>query len=133
MKNIFEHKESASVCPFYEIDTEYRVICLDGEVKLIYGKKAEEGNWKHNLSQGASVIEVVDEDLKSKLRKIALSATKEMGIRFASVDIIKLVTGEFLIIEVNSGVTIDKYTDFVENGKEIAKKIYGEAIEKMLI
>ena len=55
-----------------------------------------------------------------------------MGIRFASVDIIKLITGEFLIIEVNSGVTIDKYTDFVENGKEIAKKIYGEAIEKML-
>lgn len=132
LKTIFEHKESASVCPFYEIDTEYRVICLDGEVKLIYGKKAEDGNWKHNLSQGASVIEVNDEELKSKLREIALSATKEMGIRFASVDIIKLVSGEFFIIEVNSGVTINKYIDFVENGKEIAKKIYGEAIEKML-
>lgn len=129
---IFEHKETASVCPFYEIDTEYRVICLDGECKLIYGKKASSDNWKHNLSQGASVIEINDEELKNSLREIAIKATNEMGIRFASVDIIKLVTGELLIIEVNSGVTINKYTEFVENGREIAKAIYGEAIENLL-
>ena len=40
--------------------------------------------------------------------------------------------GKLLIIEVNSGVTINKYINFDENGYEIAKKIYEEAILKML-
>ena len=133
LKQIFKHKKTASICPFYDIDTEYRVICLDYQAKLIYGKKPSKGMWKHNLSQGASVIDVNDENLKNKLTEIAIKATKAIGIRFASVDIIKLKSGELFIIEVNSGVTINKYIDFVENGKERAKAIYGEAIEKMLI
>ena len=129
---IFEDKESLSICPFYEIDREYRLICLDGEVKLVYGKKSANNNWKHNLSQGASAFEVNDYELKKALEKIALDAVKEMGLCFASVDIIKLLTGELLIMEVNSSVTINKYTEFVENGREIAKKIYKEAFLKML-
>lgn len=133
VKKIFKHKETASICPFYDIDTEYRVICLDYEPKLIYGKKPCKGMWKHNLSQGASVIDVKDEILKSKLIDIAVEAAKTIRIRFASVDIIKLKTGELLIMEINSGVTINKYIDYVENGKEQAKAIYGEVIEKMLI
>lgn len=132
MKKIFKNKASASICPFYEIDTEYRVIILDNECKLIYGKKAKEGSWKHNLSQGALAVEVNDDALKNTLIEIAQKSVKEIGLRFASVDIIKIVTGELLVIEVNSNVTINKYTDFVQNGREIAKKIYGEAIEKML-
>lgn len=133
IKKLFKEKPSLSICPFYDIDTEYRVICLDGECKLIYGKKAMNGNWKHNLSQGAAAIHVEDEDLKSKLKEIAIKATNEIGLRFASVDIIKLITGELLIIEVNLGVTINKYTEFVTNGRDIAKSIYGEVIEKMLV
>lgn len=132
LKKIFKNKESASLCPFYEIDTEYRVICLDENIKLVYGKKPRNGEWRNNLSQGAEVVEDVSEDLKLKLASIAKRAVKELNIRFASVDIIKLKTGELLIIEVNSGVTINKYTEFVENGREIAKAIYKEAIEKML-
>ena len=133
LNKMFKHKESASICPFYDIDTEYRIICLDNEPKLIYGKRACDGMWKHNLSQGASVVEVEDEKLKNKLIEIAINAVKAIGIRFASVDIIKLKTGELLVIEVNSGVTINKYTDFVSNGRETAKEVYGEAIEKMLM
>ena len=133
LKKIFKNKASASICPFYEIDTEYRVICLDEKCKLIYGKKSSNDNWKHNLSQGATAIEVNDEELKSKLKEIAIKAMHEIGLRFASVDIIKLKSGELLIIEVNSGVTINKYTNFISNGREIAKEIYGEAIEKMLM
>ena len=133
ISKIFIDKESLSICPFYDISTEYRVIYLDGECRLIYGKKASEGNFKHNLSQGARVVEVEDEKLKEKLREIAIKASKEIGLRFASVDIIELTSGELLVIEVNSGVTINKYTDFVENGREIAKNIYAEVIEKMLI
>ena len=133
LKKIFRNKDSVSICPFYEIDTEYRVICLDNECKLIYGKKAGKDTWKHNLSQGAYVVDVEDENLKNRLEDIAIKAVKEIGIRFASVDIIKLKSGELLVIEVNLRVTIHKYIEFVDNGREIAKQIYGEAIEKMLV
>lgn len=132
IRKIFKYKESASLCPFYDIDTEYRVICLDDNVRLIYGKKASQNGWKNNLSQGAVVIDCTDEELKHNLEDLAIKVMQKLAIRFASVDIIKLKTGELLIIEVNSGVTINKYIDFVENGKEVAKQIYSEAIEKML-
>ena len=72
------------------------------------------------------------DDLKEELANLARKVVKELNIRFASVDIIKLKTGELMVIEVNSGVTINKYTEFVANGREIAKSIYKEAIEKML-
>ena len=29
LKKIFKNKASASICPFYEIDKEYKVNCLD--------------------------------------------------------------------------------------------------------
>ena len=81
------------------------------------------GNFKHNLSQGASVIQVEDENFKIKLREIAVKAINEIG---------QDVGADIAEIEVNSGVTINKYTEFVSNGREVAKEIYGEVIEKML-
>ncbi len=128
---IFERNTSLSVCPYYEVETEYRVIMLDGIAKLVFGKKKAQGNWKCNLSQGASVVEV-EEELKTPLINLAQKAVDAIGIRFASVDIIRLTTGELLVMEVNSGVTIHQYTKFVKNGREIAKEIYREAILKML-
>ena len=132
VKKLFKTKESVSVCPYYDIDIEYRVIMLDGECKLLFGKKKAESEWKCNLNQGASVVTGVDENLRAELIKIAKEAVKVIGIRFASVDIIQTKTRELLIIEVNSGVTIHRYAQIVENGREIAKEIYSEAIKKML-
>ena len=131
MDVIFERNTSLSICPYYEVEVEYRVIMLDGEAKLVFGKKQAPGNWKCNLSQGASVVPV-EEDLKETLVDLAQKAVEAIGIRFASVDMIRVKTGEILVMEVNSGVTIHKYTNFVKNGREIAKKIYREAILKML-
>ena len=38
LQKIFQKSDSASLCPYYDIKTEYRTFFLDGEVKLIYGK-----------------------------------------------------------------------------------------------
>lgn len=38
LDNLFTHHYSLSICPFYHIDSEYRVIVLDGVVKLIFEK-----------------------------------------------------------------------------------------------
>ena len=38
---LFLSQYSVSLCPFYDIKTEYRVIALNKEIKLIYGKKKQ--------------------------------------------------------------------------------------------
>ena len=39
VNQIFAHYKSMAICPFLEIDQEYRAILLDGKVKLIYTKQ----------------------------------------------------------------------------------------------
>lgn len=38
IQNIFQKQTMASICPYYDIKTEYRTFYLNGEVLLIYGK-----------------------------------------------------------------------------------------------
>lgn len=38
LEKIFENNENATICPYYNIKTEYRTFYLNGEVLLIYGK-----------------------------------------------------------------------------------------------
>lgn len=38
IERLFKTNASVSICPFYDIDTEYRTFYLNGEVMLIYGK-----------------------------------------------------------------------------------------------
>lgn len=38
IQNIFRKQTMASICPYYDIKTEYRTFYLNGEVLLIYGK-----------------------------------------------------------------------------------------------
>ncbi len=38
IQNIFQNQAMASICPYYDIKTEYRTFYLNGEVLLIYGK-----------------------------------------------------------------------------------------------
>ena len=160
---------SISICPFYNIKNEYRVIILDNNIKLIYKKQNPivTGNgintlkellikfnkyyyqdkeiiniipkknekytydWHFNLSRGSIASLDIDDKLKEKLSLIAKKVSKEVGITFASIDIIELYNKELLVLEANSGVTIDKVIDFIPNGYNIAKEIYKEAIIKM--
>ncbi len=160
---------SISICPFYNIKNEYRVIILDNNIKLIYKKQNPivTGNgkstlkellikfnkyyyqdkeiiniipkknekytydWHFNLSRGSIASLDIEDKLKGKLSSIAKKVSKEVGITFASIDIIELYNKELLVLEANSGVTIDKVIDFIPNGYNIAKEIYKEAIIKM--
>lgn len=38
LQKLFAHQPSASICPYYNIVTEYRTFYLNGEVYLVYGK-----------------------------------------------------------------------------------------------
>lgn len=164
-----EKKDTLSICPFYEIDYEYRAIYLDGEILFIYQKEKPYvlGNgidslrslieksdiqdfyndldlnyvpykdekivvsWKHNLSRGASPIPINDEVLKNKLEDLALRAAKSIGITFATVDIVHTTKDELLVMEINSSVCMDKFSEKYENGYEITKCVFKKAISKM--
>ena len=164
---------SISLCPYYNILHEYRVIVLDNESQLIYGKirpkiigdginnlltlakkfnndyfskienqdfdinyvpKLNEEiilNFQFNLSKGAISFIEIENDLKSQIIDLALNVCKNTNIRFASIDIIETSSHELLIMEANSGVTINKFIHQHKDGYEIAYNVYKNAIVKM--
>lgn len=171
LDNLFINNFSISMCPFYKIKNEYRVIILDDEIKLIYGKinpkvigdgfstlkellikfnysyynnkaiknenyipsKGEEINYdfRFNLSQGSKIFLDIKEDIKKEITELAKKVTKTTGIRFSSIDIVELYDSSILVMEANSGVTINKACNFIDDGYDIAYKIYEQAIQKM--
>lgn len=72
---IFQKADSMAISPYYSIDNEYRVILLNGQVKLIYSKIRP-----HLTGNGTStLLELYIEEIKHKrLRPEALSANKQI-------------------------------------------------------
>lgn len=166
---LFIKNYSISICPYYKIKNEYRVIVLDKEIKLIYKKirpvvygdgvssintllrrfnsyyfkdknVSEEildkeieyvYDWHFNLSKGSIASMDIDKVLRKRLEDIARETASKMGIVFASIDIIEEDNGELRVLEANSGVTIDKAINFIDNGYEVAKNIYKDATKMM--
>ena len=90
-----------------------------------------EYGWQFNLSKGSRVISNVDEEIKSKVIALAKKAYDASLLKFCSVDVIETTASEFLLLEINSGVCINKYIDLVKGGYEVAKSVYKDAILKM--
>lgn len=173
---IFRRARSMAICPYYDIQNEYRVIVLNGLIRLIYTKQrpfvvgdgvhtvshllleyisnnaqaivineieSEEYNkilskgevfylnWKHNLGQGA-YAEMQDSDLiMQEITSIVNSVVNKMNVRFASIDIVDC-NGEYKVLEINSGVMMEHFSQQSEKMYQIAKSIYKEAILCML-
>ena len=167
---LFKSQYSISLSPYYNIDKEYRLIVLNNEIKLVYGKenpiiigdgvktvkellldfnstyysdnkvdnedyipKLNEKviiEYRFNLSNGARVNKNIDLELKNKLIDMANKILKETGLTFGSIDIIRTVDNELLIMEANSGVMMNNYLKQT-NDIETVKKIYHEAINLM--
>ena len=162
---LFLKHYSISLCPFYKIKNEYRVIILNGTIRLIFGKekptiigdglhsikelandynylneleninyipkKCEivELSYKFNLSRGAKSFTNINEELKDKISNLALKVTKELGITFASVDIID-TDNNLLVLEANSGVTLNHFIT-QNNSYDLVYNIYRDAIKLM--
>ena len=100
----------------------------DSQYKKILAKNEKyEYNWQFNLSKGANCY-LVDDDLKDRLIDISKKITNCIDLGFCSLDIIENEQNELLVMEINSGVMMKNFTKIVPNGREIAKKIYKDAI-----
>lgn len=130
MKKVFHQSYSASICPFYEIRHEYRLILLDGEEQIAY-RKTRGKDWRFNLYHGATADKIPNEQLHTKLLALAQSAAKALGLRFCSIDIIQTVDGELLVLEANSGVMAERYLVQHPEERGAIKEMYRAAVRKM--
>jgi ribosomal protein S6--L-glutamate ligase len=83
--------------------SDIRCLVLGGKVIAAIQRKAKEGEFRSNLHMGGAA-EVVK--LTQQERKIAIEATKIMGLEMAGVDIIRSARGP-LVLEVNSSPGIE--------------------------
>lgn len=87
-------------------------------------------HWKHNLGQGSRPRQIADA-LRERLTDLACRCAGVLNLRFASVDIVQ-VADQHLVLEVNSGIMMETFARTAPDGREIAKRIYAKAVEKML-
>ena len=84
--------------------------------------------WKQNLGRGASPRVIKDENLLQQLGQISRNCAAALHINFASIDIIK-VHGNYLVLEVNSGIMMGSFVRLVADGYIIAEMIYDKAVD----
>jgi glutathione synthase/RimK-type ligase-like ATP-grasp enzyme len=87
--------------------------------------------WKSNLGQGAEPQLLESGELYEQLCQLAIQAAAQLDICFAAVDVIRTSQGLY-ILEVNSGIMMEKFIAHSTQNGEIAKAIYREAILMML-
>ncbi len=140
LDRLCEGSHGAALCPFYEIEEEYRVVMLDHEPQLVIRKERkseidENGNkhylnWKHNLGQGATGFLIDEGDFLPELFDIAKRTTKALNIRFCSVDIVR-VSGKYMVLEVNAGVMMEHLSGQSPEYFERAKGVYKKAVLRL--
>lgn len=92
--------------------------------------------WKHNLSGGAKAELIVEQALRTTLLELALRATAVIDLDFSSVDIVALVDpiqeAKYLVLEINSGVMLERLMEDIPNGISLAKELYRYVVKKSL-
>lgn len=128
---LLQKKTSVAICKYYESKYEYRFYILDGGILFAYRKTKSRHSWKHNLSQGANPELLSEKDIDKKysdLKGLILRGNSTLGIRCAAIDVLETEEG-YKILEVNSGIAMDKFAATSEEYKKVAKV----ATRKMLL
>lgn len=87
--------------------------------------------WKFNLSQGAKSNQIVSPTVLETVQELSIKAACAIHINFSSVDIIETFSGEFLVMEINSGVVLNQFIEDNPKNYAIAKNIYRKAVLSM--
>ncbi|MBW4717082.1 ATP-grasp domain-containing protein [Saccharothrix obliqua] len=120
-----------AVSPFLDVAEEYRVVVLDDVVLLVYRKAIAPGEWRHNLRFGARPDLAVDPATTAELSTVARNAMRVLDLRFASVDVVA-VAGGLSVLEVNSGVTLEHFSQAGDRHHDIATAVYRAAVRACL-
>lgn len=126
--NSFDEIESVSRLNVYQNfipnNADYRVVCLGGKVLGIMKRIAKDGDFRNNVAQGGSIIEIKDTDIVKKLSNIALQVSSIFNLNLCGVDIIfDEKEKKYKFLEVNSLVVWKGFSQItgINVGNEIIK------------
>lgn len=123
---IFSSHLTLAISPSVEIEDEVRVVVIDELAPVVYSKQRVL-NWRHNLDAGARPVLLEPGGAREACVAIALRAAQAIGIRFASVDVVR-VGGVFRILEINSGVMMEALGRL---HPELVDAAYSAALDKV--
>jgi len=103
---LFTKDCDVALSPFLDIDDEVRVVLLDGDALVVYVKQRQRSEWRHNLDAGATPVLLDSGAVRESCVALAAAAAQAIGIRFASVDVVRLREG-WQVLEINSGVVME--------------------------
>jgi len=119
------------VSPFLKLVKEIRVIMLDGKVLLAYEKNSpiiKSGIPMFNLRLGAIAKNVALED---EAIALAHTAQKAIGLHLVAIDIVVTDDGRRLVLELNSGFSLEHYMRQSEENQIQAIRFYSEVIRSL--
>lgn len=129
--SIFKTQRALTLSPYIDIQHEYRIIMLAGEVLLAYKKirprpTSQNPYWRHNLGQGARP-ELLPQARIDTLAPIATAAMEAGNLTVAAVDIINSAAGD-QVLEVNAGIMLEHFAHLHDQGHPLANKVYEQLV-----
>lgn len=132
LKKVMQGNKTIAVSPLVEVSREFRVVVLDGCVKLMFEKQRQGDEWQHNLRLGATPQEVADKALAAQLSACALDVINVLQARLAAVDIVETPHG-LTVMEVNGGIMMGHFSEHSPANHAAATALYTEIITKSLL
>ncbi|NOR60926.1 MAG: hypothetical protein GQ535_00335 [Rhodobacteraceae bacterium] len=86
-------------------------------------------NWRHNLGGGAG-LKRLKSDIFPEACDLALNAFRTLGLKLASVDVV-FANGNWLVLEVNTGIMIEKAYQIGAISRVEAQEIYDEMLSHL--
>lgn len=120
-----------AAAPFVDIKREIRFVLLDQKPLIVYEKQAViiEGLKMFNLGKGASPKDIVP---SNELLQLAADAQSALGLRLSAVDIVETMSGEYQVLEINSGFMMEHYMRVSEENYQNAVKAYNKIIDSVM-
>jgi hypothetical protein len=84
-------------------------------------------NWRHNLDSGAIPVVLDEGDIRQACVQLAVKAANAIGIRFASVDVVR-IGDDWRVLEINSGVMLEALS---KRHPELVYATYSAALNKV--
>jgi glutathione synthase/RimK-type ligase-like ATP-grasp enzyme len=125
-QKVFASHLSLAISPFVEIAEEVRVVLIDDAPLAVYAKQRG-ADWRHNLDLGARPVLLPPGEARDACVELAIEAAQAIGIRFASVDIVR-TADEWKVLEINSGVMMEALG---KHHPELVHAAYAAALDKL--
>lgn len=84
-------------------------------------------NWRHNLGQGSCPQILKGAEIAPELLHLAVQSAEAIGLRVGAVDIVE-AAGQLRVLEINSGIMMERLARLAPDGMNIARRIYDKII-----